>query len=157
MAQLRATLQRLGVDLHKETFIMKSGRGRSLLIVGRTGIDSVEATLKIDFRFIHVSESSYKNLGSNVTVVMEGKAVDADGNIKVYQALGSANPDNMNMAAGYSYISDTATRRAKHKVVLKIADLYQHGVHSEDESEDFRRKPRNDVGPAMAEAISKIK
>lgn len=149
------TLTRLGVDLQADTFMMKNGRGKTLMIVSRAGIDKIEATLRIEFRYIHVSESSYKE-GSNVTVVIEGSIVRGLKPV-TFQALGSANPDNMNMAAGFSYVSDTAARRAKHKVVLKIADLYQHGVHSEDESEDFRRKPRNDFSPAMAEAISKIK
>jgi hypothetical protein len=144
----RKILTRLGVDVQEEVFIKSNSRGKKHLIVCRTGIDKMEKNLKIGFKFISVTESSYKD-GSNVSVVMEG-VTNSGFNV---QALGSANPDTTD----FKFYSDTAARRAKHKLVLKIAELYQHDVHSEDESEDFKRPKKKDFTPAVDEALSKIK
>jgi hypothetical protein len=160
LEEQRLVLTRLGVDLQAESFIYTNARGKKHLIVSRTGIDKIERTLNIDFKFVSVTESQYLSVvknslgldvntkhGTNVTVVMEGNNGKC-----YYQALGSANPDT----SDFKFYSDTAARRAKHKVVLKIAGLYKHGVHSEDESEDFRRPKKKDFTAAIEEATRKI-
>jgi len=68
------------------------------------------------------------------------------------QALGSANPDTTRSL----FISDMANKRARHKIVLKIADLYQYDVHSEDESDDFVPAKKFDSSDAVNEAMRKI-
>lgn len=142
----RSKLMSLGVEPH-EMFIFNGDRGRQLLIVKRTGIEKLEALYKIRYRYISVTESSYKN-GSNVTVILQGETDD----VPPMQALGSANPDTSNLA----FISDVANKRARHKIVLKIADLYQYDVHSEDESEDFKPTAKFDAKDAVREAMKKV-
>lgn len=121
---------------------------RKLIIVKRTGIEKIEKLFSIRYRYISVTESSYKDK-SNVTVVLQGE-VD---NQPPIQAMGSANPDT----TSGPFISDVANKRARHKIILKMADLYQWDVHSEDESDDFRPSKPKDSNKAYEEAVRRIK
>lgn len=140
----------LGVE-PKEMFIYPAYDGRQLLILRRTGIEKLEVLYGINFKYLFVTESSYKN-GCNSTVVMQGEAI-IDGEKIAVQALGSANPDTVSKIG---FISDMANKRARHKIVLKIADLYQYDVHSEDESEAFRPTKQFDHNDAVNEAMKTI-
>jgi len=172
--ELRSILTRLGVDMKDDTWMIKTGRGKTLLIVSRTGIDKIEKTLAIQFEYKFVSESAYvgmetqietikcnpaggtyrevitipANSGVNVTVCIRGTCSKGWS-----EAIGSANPDTTE----FKFFADTAATRAKHKVTLKLAELYQHNVKSEDEASEFKRPARKDFAPAIDEALKKIK
>jgi hypothetical protein len=144
----RAKLMNLGVQpAEMYVFNKQNDPSRLLLIVRRTGIEKIEKLLKISYKYVSVTESSYKN-GSNVTIVLEGGSKE----LGFVQALGSANPDTTKLP----FISDLANKRARHKIVLKLADLYQHDVHSEDESEDFRPAKTLDSDAMLNEARSSM-
>lgn len=144
----RSKLMQMGVT-PSEMYVFPTGEGdRKLLIVRRTGIEKLEKLYNIKYRYISVTESQYKD-GCNVTVIMQGETED----YPATQALGSANPDTTKLP----FISDVANKRARHKIVLKIADLYQYDVHSEDESEDFKPTKKLDHTDAVREAVKKIK
>lgn len=132
-----------------EMYIFKTpDPDRKLLIVKRTGIEKLEKAFNIRYRYISVTESPYKDK-CNVTVVLQG---ETDSHPPM-QAMGSANPDTTTN----SFISDIANKRARHKIVLKIADLYQYDVHSEDESDDFKPFTQKDSSQVYNEAARKIK
>ena len=152
IAKRKNELIRFGVDPSEMHVIRRNGTLEDLLIIKRTGIDKIEAYKKISCRYVSVTESSYAN-GCNVTVVVE--ACDYDGNS--VQALGSANPDTM---PAYNksrwYISDLASKRARHKAIIKLTGLTQHNVYSEDEAEEFTFV-RKSTEPIIKEALSKMK
>lgn len=159
----KALLLAFGVEL-SETFVFKAEDSRrELLIVRRTGIDKLEAAMKCRFNYKSVTESSYKE-GCNVTVVMiadtmYGVPDGPDKTPKVTQAIGSANPDtirNFGNSKASGFVADTAAKRAKHKCILRLADLSQHDIYSEDESDDFVIK-KFDVADAVKEAQKKTK
>lgn len=144
----RSKLMQMGVS-PSEMYIFKTpDPDRKLLIVKRTGIEKLERLFNIRYRYISVTESSYAD-GSNVTVVLQG---ETDSHPAI-QAMGSANPHTTSNA----FISDVANKRARHKIVLKIADLYQYDVHSEDESDDFKPFVQKDSSKVYNEATKKIK
>lgn len=143
----RTTLMQMGVTPGEMYIYPGYDESRKLLIVRRTGIEKIEKLFQIKYRYISVTESPYKD-GCNVTVVLQG---EAEGHAAT-QALGSANPDTTKLP----FISDIANKRARHKIVLKIADLYQYDVHSEDESDDFRPHKKFDHNDAVNEAMKKI-
>lgn len=143
----KSKLMQMGVSPSEMYVYPTHDHDRKLLIVRRTGIEKLEKLYNIKYRYISVTESTYKD-GCNVTVIMQG---EADGQ-PATQALGSANPDTTKLP----FISDVANKRARHKIVLKIADLYQYDVHSEDESDDFRPHKKLDHNDAINEAIRKI-
>jgi hypothetical protein len=143
----KSKLMQMGVTPF-EMYVFPTGQGdRKLLIVRRTGIEKLEKLFGIRYKYISVTESPYKDK-CNVTVIMQGESDEHP----AIQALGSANPDTTNLP----FISDVANKRARHKIVLKIADLYQYDVHSEDESEDFRPTKKLDPDDAFKEAFKKI-
>ena len=51
------------------------------------------------------------------------------------ETFGESSPGNTNT----SYPVAMAEKRAMSRAVLKLAGFYQHGVFSEDESDDFKR------------------
>ena len=138
----------LGVSPSEMYIYPTSDPGRKLLIVRRTGIEKLEKLYNIRYKYISVTESSYKD-ACNVTVILQGETDDHP----AIQALGSANPDTTKVP----FISDMANKRARHKVVLKVADLYQYDVHSEDESEDFCPPRGIDHKDVVNEAMQKIR
>jgi hypothetical protein len=156
----KSLLMAFGVGLD-EMFVFKSeDSNRKLLIVRRTGIDKLESEMKCRFNYKSVTESSYKE-GCNVTVVMTADTMyRADGDTpRVTQAIGSANPDtvrNFGASKASAFIADIAAKRAKHKCILRLADLSQHDIYSEDESDDFVIK-KNDFTEAVKEANKKTK
>lgn len=146
----RAKLMNLGVNA-TEMYIFPARDNRQLLILRRTALDKLELSFGIQFKYISVTESSYGG-ACNVTVVLQGEAI-VDGHRTATQALGSANPDTVSRTG---FIADMANKRARHKIILKVADLYQYDVHSEEESEDFKPSKQFDSNDAVSEAMKKI-
>lgn len=157
----KSLLLAFGVEL-SEMFVFKADDSkRELLIVRRTGIDKLESVMKCRFNYKSVTESSFKE-GCNVTVVMVADTmygVEQGGERRTTQAIGSANPytiRNFGQSKASGFIADTAAKRAKHKCILRLADLSQHDIYSEDESDDFVIK-KFDVTDAVKEAQKKTK
>jgi hypothetical protein len=151
IAKRRSKLMNMGVE-PAEMFIFDASPSRQLLIVRRTGIEKIEKLLGIQYTYVSITESTYPTgsnpAGANVTVVLTGK--DKEGNVS--QALGSANPDTTSV----KFFSDMANKRARHKIVLMLADLYQFDVHSEEESEQFKPSKQFNSEDAVKEAIKKV-
>lgn len=143
----KSKLMQMGVSTSEMYTFNTPDPNRKLLIVRRTGIEKMEKLLNIKYKYLSVTESPYRDR-CNVTVVLQGESDSG-----AVQALGSANPDTTSVP----FISDVANKRARHKIVLKLADLYQYDVHSEDESDEFRPVKQKDAGKVYDEAIKKIK
>lgn len=97
-------------------------------IITRAGIDKIQAAnkIQIEYELANLSEDH-----SHCLIKATGKMGD-----NVIQTFGEASPKNTNN----SYVVSMAEKRAMSRVVLKLAGFYQHGVFSEDESDDFKNK-----------------
>jgi hypothetical protein len=97
-------------------------------IITRAGIDKIQAAnnIEIDYELVNLSSDH-----SHCLIKATGKMGD-----KVIQTFGEAAPKNNKNA----YVVSMAEKRAMSRVVLKLAGFYQHGIFSEDESDDFKNK-----------------
>jgi hypothetical protein len=101
------------------------------LIIARSGIEKIQAISGIevnyevvrcepDFAAVKAYNSKLQTFGSAI----KGKSFK-DGNTNSY------------------YVLEMAEKRAMSRLVLKQTGFYALGCFSEDESEDFKRKPSN--------------
>ncbi len=96
-------------------------------IITRAGIDKIQAAsnIIIDYELLFNSDDTK-------CVVIKATAKKGD---KTIQTFGEAAPMNNTN----SYPVAMAEKRAMSRAVLKLAGFYEHGVFSEDESDDFKR------------------
>ena len=96
-------------------------------IITRAGIDKIQAAnnIQIEYELSNLSEDH-----SHCLIKAVGKMGD-----NVIQTFGEASPKNTKNA----YVVSMAEKRAMSRVVLKLAGFYQHGIFSEDESDDFKK------------------
>lgn len=95
-------------------------------IIVRGGIEKIMAKGGIEVAYEVVSAVSAPN-----NVVIKATAAKEE---KIITTFGSAHKDNCNSA----YYAEMAEKRAMSRAVLKIEGLYEHGVFSEDEADDFK-------------------
>jgi hypothetical protein len=112
-------------DLIKDDF-WKASQG--FVIITRTGIEKVQRSLGIEVKYEVVSE--FSDVSSGLYVV---KAIGYNKDKQV-ESFGEASPKNCRNA----YPVAMAEKRALSRVILKMADMYELGVYSEDEG-DFKR------------------
>ena len=96
-------------------------------IITRAGIDKIQAAQNISTSYDLVNLS---NDHSHCLIKATGKMGD-----NVIETFGEAAPKNNKNA----YVVSMAEKRAMSRCVLKLAGFYQHGIFSEDESDDFKR------------------
>tara|TARA_R100000781_G_scaffold114015_1_gene83822 strand:- start:1921 stop:2313 length:393 start_codon:yes stop_codon:yes gene_type:complete len=96
-------------------------------IITRAGIDKIQAAQNISISYDLVNLS---NDHSHCLIKATGKMGD-----NVIETFGEAAPKNNKNA----YVVSMAEKRAMSRCVLKLAGFYQHGIFSEDESDDFKR------------------
>jgi|TARA_R110002074_G_scaffold1973_5_gene11899 hypothetical protein len=96
-------------------------------IITRAGIDKIQAAnkIKVDYNLEY-------NSPDNKFIIIKATAVKGE---ELIQTYGESSPANTNNA----YPVAMAEKRAMARAVLKLAGLYQLGVFSEDESDDFKR------------------
>jgi|TARA_R100000951_G_scaffold56787_1_gene47687 hypothetical protein len=112
-------------DLIQDDF-WKASQG--FVIITRTGIEKVQRSLGIEVKYEVVSEFSDVSVGLYVV-----KAIGYNKDKQV-ESFGEASPKNCRNA----YPVAMAEKRALSRVILKMADMYELGVYSEDEG-DFKR------------------
>lgn len=106
-------------------------KGMEKAIIRRSGIDKIQVAVGMIWQPVNVWVTPY---GSKMAVVILGKGFLAgDGGLPEY-TLVSVNPDNCR----YPNIAEVAEKRCRHRLLLKVTDLYQHNVFSEEESDDFK-------------------
>lgn len=125
-------------------------------IITRQGIDKIQASANIEIDYtvelLKVANESFMaqkevrdeiyddrfiNIGDIVSVVIKAKGVrfDSEGKeVAVITTFGEASPSNCSNA----YMMALAEKRAMARAVLKLAGLYEEGIFSEDEADDFR-------------------
>ena len=122
-------------DVHKHKFYT---------IITRTGIEKVQAAygINVTFDIVNLSDDHKHCLIKAVGTMGESRT----------ETYGECAPGNNNNA----YPVAMAEKRALSRIVLKLAGLYSEGVFGEDESEDFKSKPKSDkkkLDPATYKAM----
>ena len=118
------------------------------IIVRRTGIDKIEKHLNIHFTLLSVIPCSY---GDKMAATVSGTAIVGGGIIPAYSSA-TANPDNM--PKDFHNYAEIAEKRCRHRLILKLADLYELDVYSEEESEDFRVTSQD--GSRLEKVVSEL-
>ena len=114
-------------------------------IITRTGIEKIQAGSNIAIRY------EEKVLEPGFAVI---KAYATKGDVTV-ETYGSAKYGNYKEGTTNTwYVAEMSEKRALSRAVLKIENLYQHGVFGESESDDFKddRKPVPSQQLALAES-----
>jgi len=114
-----------GLNKAEDTF-----KHKHYTIITRSGIDKIQAkaNIVITYNLVHVQRTQ-----AGLDVAVQALATLNDSKIETF---GEASPENTQQ----NYPFAMAEKRAMSRAVLKLAGLYQHGVMSEDESDDFTRK-----------------
>ena len=120
----------------EDIYIIKFGN-QSKPIITRTGIEKIQATLRIDVKFeIQKVSDDLKSciiLGTGVIMVKDDKGNPRP--VVGCQSFGEVAPYNNRN----SYPIAMAEKRCLARIVIKIAGLAQLGIYGEDESEDFKK------------------
>jgi hypothetical protein len=120
--------------LDADDFYVVTEKFGDKILMRRTGIDKLAKLLKVTFTYESIITVPY-GTKCCTTIVMKGTMKDGDW----ARVVSSANPDN----CSYSYLAETAEKRAQHRLVLKLARLYEYDVFSEFEDEKWIESKNN--------------
>ena len=124
-------LQNLATEngLTKDHFF-KSPQG--FVIITRQGIERIQAHkgIRVTYEVISLSDDL-----KHVVIKATGEMARKDGLPVTMETFGESAPDNTRQ----KYPVAMAEKRALARCILKISGMYELGVFSEDESDDFKR------------------
>lgn len=146
-------------DNKKDSDIFKT---RNFTIITRSGIEKVQAGLKINARYELVCEDPFRAVLKGIFTDSEGNVIETFGEAsvdrnEVFTETTSLEKDGVkktttaplivttlqgNVKQEPAYLFAMAEKRALSRGVLKMSGLYEQGVFGEDESEDFRKELR---------------
>ena len=115
--------------LNKDHFF-KSPQG--FVIITRQGIERIQAHkgIRVTYEVISLSDDL-----KHVVIKATGEMARKDGLPVTMETFGESAPDNTRQ----KYPVAMAEKRALARCILKISGIYELGVFSEDESDDFKR------------------
>lgn len=127
-------------SLTDDDYYISSDESGDKVILNRRGIDKVEKKIAMTLRIESIQTVPY---GDKVctTIVATGRAGDLTA-----QRIASANPDNVK--GGQTNFAEIAEKRVRHRLLLSLADLYEHGIFSDVESDKWM-ETRNRFGGAV--------
>ena len=116
--------------LTKDHFF-KSPQG--FVIITRQGIERIQAhkCIRVSYEVVSLSDDL-----KHVVIKATGEMSNAKGLPIQMETFGESAPDNTRQ----KYPVAMAEKRALARCILKISGMYELGVFSEDESDDFKRK-----------------
>jgi hypothetical protein len=102
------------------------------IILTRSAIEKIQAQEEIDFDFdVLKSEPNFASVKGWAT--KDDKTIRTTGSAKKGESFKDGNTNSW-------YVLEMAEKRCFARATLKLLGLYQIGVKSEDESEEFKRK-----------------
>ena len=109
--------------------------------IRRTGIEKIQAQLGIQIKY---DIQNISNDHKHVVILATGfifKDMTVVNGVKpkpsvIVSSFGECSPSNNTS----NYPISIAEKRSKARVILQISGLYKMGLHSEDESEEFKEK-----------------
>jgi hypothetical protein len=137
----------LDYKLDSSDFHVSDDQYGSKIIVRRTGIDKIERQVAMSFDILSLLQTPYKDKVC-VTIYGVGRTKDGD----VAKTVVTVNPDNCKFA---NY-AEVAEKRCRHRLLLKIARLYEHSIFSDAESDEFF-ETRNQFHGAVSEVEKMLK
>ena len=117
----------LKYELEKEDVF----RHQHYIILTRSAIEKIQAHESIDIHY-EVIKCEYNFAGVKAIATKENKTIETFGS-----ALKGTNFKDGNTAS--HYVLEMAEKRAFARATLKILGLYEIGIKSEDESEEFKK------------------
>jgi hypothetical protein len=102
------------------------------IIITRSGIEKIQAIENIKI-YYDVVKCEKDFAGVKATATKEGNTIETFGSA----LKGNSFKDGNTMS---HYTLEMAEKRAMSRAVLKMTGLYELGIFSEDESEEFKRK-----------------
>jgi hypothetical protein len=116
------------------------------IILRRTGIDKIANIMNMRFEITSIATVPY---GDKACVTIVGKGATKD---DYAITTAHANPDNCR----YPNFAEVAEKRCRHRLLLKIARLYEHDIYSDIESDSWNES-KNKFGDAVANVQKKLK
>ena len=122
--KLRAIYNEYGLT-PDDTFTMRRG-GRDIPMITRPGLDKIQRQLSDDGWQVEIS---LKHCNADATAAVVMASAHKDGGVTMVESFGEANDQNCQNP----YRVAMAEKRARGRVILRVAGLYELGVHTEDE------------------------
>lgn len=125
---IRSLVKEYGLENSDYYFIVDDGFEKC--IIKRSGIDKIQIAMGMIFKIVNYQTVPY---GSKMAITLVAKGfVPGDEGLPT-ETIVCVNPDNCK----YPNYAEVAQKRAKSRILLELAELYQHNVFSEEESEKF--------------------
>jgi hypothetical protein len=137
----------LDFKLDSNDFFVSTDQFGDKIIVKRSGIDKIERQVGMSFDILTMLQTPYKDRVC-VTIYGVGRTKDHD----IAKTTVTVNPDNCKF---YNY-AEVAEKRCRHRLLLKIAHLYEHNIYSDAESDEFF-ETRNQFQSAVSEVEKLLK
>ena len=121
-----------GLILEEDIWKMTRG-GKTIAIINRAGIEKIQYDSGITV--------TYQTLVLSEDLVML-KAFATKGDVVIETMASAKQGENGNCKS--NYVLEVCEKRAKGRAVLMMEGAYMHGVHTEDESDDFKRENKDE-------------
>ena len=121
-----------GLILEEDIWKMTRG-GKTLAIINRAGIEKIQYASGITI--------TYEPLVLSEDLVML-RAFATKGDVTIQTMASAKQGENGNCKS--NYVLEVCEKRAKGRAVLMMEGAYMHGVHTEDESDDFKRENKDE-------------
>jgi len=121
-----------GLILEEDIWKMTRG-GKTIAIINRAGIEKIQYASGITI--------TYEPLMLSENLIML-KAFATKGDVTIQTMASAKQGENGNCKS--NYVLEVCEKRAKGRAVLMMEGAYMHGVHTEDESDDFKRENKDE-------------
>ncbi len=135
--------------LAKEDVHIQESRGRIMFkIIKRSGIDKIQSNLGITINLEKISDqligiAEFRQM-HRVAFLANGqrRIKQEDGTVNIITDQSTGEADELSVKQEPKYLFAMAEKRAKARVILKLAGLYEEGFFSEDEADEFKEAVR---------------
>jgi len=121
-----------GLILEEDIWKMTRG-GKTIAIINRAGIEKIQYASGITI--------TYEPLMLSENLIML-RAFATKGDVTIQTMASAKQGENGNCKS--NYVLEVCEKRAKGRAVLMMEGAYMHGVHTEDESDDFKRENKDE-------------
>ena len=125
-------VSKYGLILEEDIWKMTRG-GKTLAIINRAGIEKIQYASGITV--------TYEPLLLSENLVML-KAFAKKDDVVIETMASAKQGENGNCKS--NYVLEMCEKRAKGRAVLMMEGAYMHGVHTEDESDDFKKENKDE-------------
>ena len=121
-----------GLILEEDIWKMTRG-GKTIAIINRAGIEKIQYASGITI--------TYEPLMLSENLIML-RAFATKGDVTIQTMASAKQGENGNCKS--NYVLEVCEKRAKGRAVLMMEGAYMHSVHTEDESDDFKKENKDE-------------